>query len=155
EVGLQDGVRSTGCRRNAASTRWRLVIGATIFFSLSLLLTGGNQHPSRSFFFLFPQYGTDVEGSGQKQPDDRIVRLPTVKCYPVLSSLDWKKVAQFPQPACYAFDPRRLTFLRAIRSNLVSAFSKARHGKSSPRLLIEDSEGPRFHHGRGGQLASF
>src|SRR5215831_1598826 len=86
DVGLQAGVRSTGSRRKAASTRWRLFMAPTILFS-SFLLARRHQQAAPFGRFLFPQDGANIERAWKEQPHQGIMRLPAGKRHLARTSL--------------------------------------------------------------------
>src|SRR5208283_1342904 len=116
DVGLHAGVRSTGSRRKAASTRWRLVMGATIVISLntagSFLLAGGNQQTAPSGRFLFPQNGPDIKRPGEQQSHQGIVGTSAGERKMARTSLDNFDLRQLGHPAHDALDARGLALFR-------------------------------------------
>src|SRR5581483_11810110 len=107
EVGLQTGVRSTGSRRNAANTRWRLVIsrrtppatGGSISFLSSFLRAGRDKCTAGGGHFLFPQGGSHIQAARQQQADQGIVLPGAGKAKTVRLAGDQIDFGEFPVSA--------------------------------------------------------
>ena len=77
DVGLTTGVRSTGSRRRAASTRSRLVMGATVsLIGSSLLCTRRDEDSAGGLHLLLAERGAQVLGPLQHERDERVMVVP-------------------------------------------------------------------------------
>src|SRR5581483_6368778 len=146
DVGLHAGVRSTGSRRSAASTRSRLVIVFVVAVVAgigspligSFLGAGRHENAARSSHLFFAQSRSHVQRARQEKTHNGIVRLAAGECNGFGRCFGADHLRKFGESVGDRGSPRSCVVAAASGDHLVSPLSLRPNNKFYAGFLIEN-----------------